>query len=354
MFVQTSLVPPLIYPVESFERGSDTIRAKYKQVIKTMEDNDNHIILSKDTEEYLQRMSGEYQQAIPFYKKKRIENSNMISSVLKNIIENPKTFFQKSRYLLNKSHYIKQKGKKIEESNMKGWNHILSRFKGKKKKDYLKYYYNKRTQPPDYKSSYIYFPLHYQPERTTSPEGDIFANQLILVDLLSKCIPKGWEIYVKENQTQFNPFRVGERSRTVIFYDDIVSIPNVRLINLSTSSFELIDHSQAIVTITGTAGWESLLRGKPVLVFGHAWYRDCHGVFYTPSVETCLEAIQKIENGFSVKTSLIRLYIDVLEKKCIRGYVNPAYEAIANVPYKDNITVLTKTIGSCLSKKYIE
>ena len=45
------------------------------------------------------------------------------------------------------------------------------------------------------------------------------------------------------------------------------------------SSRQLIDHAQAVVTLTGTAGLEALLRGKPAFIFGYAWYRQFPGVY---------------------------------------------------------------------------
>jgi hypothetical protein len=44
-------------------------------------------------------------------------------------------------------------------------------------------------------------------------------------------------------------------------------------------SFDLIDRSLAVATTGGTAGIEAVARGKPVLLFGDAWYRNCPGVY---------------------------------------------------------------------------
>ena len=41
-------------------------------------------------------------------------------------------------------------------------------------------------------------------------------------------------------------------------------------------------------TITGTVGWEAITGGKPVIIFGRAWYKTLTGV-YTFSPELDLE-----------------------------------------------------------------
>jgi capsule polysaccharide modification protein KpsS len=43
--------------------------------------------------------------------------------------------------------------------------------------------------------------------------------------------------------------------------------------------FYLIDNAVATVTVSGTIGWESVIRGTPTIIFGRAWYEDMIGVF---------------------------------------------------------------------------
>lgn len=200
-------------------------------------------------------------------------------------------------------------------------------------------------QEADFDCPYIYVPLHYQPERSTSPEGGVFPNQLLMVELLSTCAPEGWSIYVKENPLQFQAVAAtGECSRTIDFYDDLAALPNVTIVPISTSSFELIDNSMAVATVTGTAGWEAVLRGKPTLIFGHAWYKGCEGVFYTPTIDMCRSALSKIQAGYKVDNKLVRLFVYALEQVSVRGYVEPAHEKVAGISHEENVAALTDAI----------
>lgn len=120
---------------------------------------------------------------------------------------------------------------------------------------------------------YIYFPLHLQPELTTAAQGGVFADQLLALEALSAWVPKGCAIYLKENPKQT------EKQRGPHFYQRLRALPNVRLLGRQESSSDLIRNSLGVATITGTAGWEALFHGKPVLVFGAAWYREFPGVW---------------------------------------------------------------------------
>jgi hypothetical protein len=259
-----------------------------------------------------------------------------------------KNFERPGRYLFTKKHHFKEKNKKIEESDVRGLKLILIKRKAHKKKKYLNRYYNSLAGKINLKEPYIYVSLHYQPERTSAPEGEIFANQYLMVDMLSKLVPKGWKVYVKEHPTQLMKHGGGEKARKTVFYDDIASLDNVRLVPLNFSQFDLVDNSKAVATITGTTGWEAVLRGKPALVFGHAWYRDCEGVFYVPTVEKCKKALNKIKSDYKVDQDLVKLYVYVLEKICVKGYINKSFEKITGIPYKKNVTTLARSINDFL------
>lgn len=137
---------------------------------------------------------------------------------------------------------------------------------------------------------YVYFPLHLQPEMTTSAFGKEFCDQILAIERVSEMIPPTWRIYVKEYPIQ-SAYMRGE-----LFFKRLELLPKVQFIgganNTYGSTYDLIRHSRFVATITGTAGWEAVSGGKPALVFGLAWYRKLPGVFEyanSPKLEDILQ-----------------------------------------------------------------
>jgi hypothetical protein len=352
MFEVSSFSKPLIYPVEQFECGSNAIKSMYDNLLKSHNEEVKDVSLSDDVEKHLKKILGDYSEATPSYIKEYLDKQQVMRFIAKRFAVNPydlPKMVRKAKFLYNKEHYVKQNRKNIAESDVRGLRYLFCILEGINKKKKLSRHYKKLTRDVDLNCPYIYVPLHYQPERTTSPEGNIFVDQRLMVDLLSKCIPEDWSIYVKEHPMQSKAISShGECSRTIDFYDELVSIPNVKIIPTSTLTFSLSDHAKAVATVTGTVGWETVLRGKPVLMFGHAWYRNCEGVFYTPTEEACRAAISKIQAGYKVDKKKVRLFIHVLEQVSVIGYLEPNYVKMAGISYEDcheeNVSTLTDTI----------
>lgn len=187
-------------------------------------------------------------------------------------------------------------------------------------KENIKQEYQSVQQEADLKQKFVYLPLHYQPECTTNPLGDIFADQILMIEVLSASLPPGWFLYVKEHPTQW--FSRGLNffsSRYRGYYKKIARLPNVRLIPVKTDNYTLIRHAQAVATVTGTAGFEALLRGKPTIVFGYPWYMDCPGVFKVTGVSSCTEALEEIKKGVSIKEQDMINFLKSLDEAAFHG-----------------------------------
>ena len=129
------------------------------------------------------------------------------------------------------------------------------------------------TKEIDFNKKFIYFPLHLQPELTTMPLGFEYQDQLLALEHLSAILPKDWKIFVKENPKQTGAMRDN------VWFNRFKTIPNTILVDTSVDTYKLIEKSQIVATITGTAGFEAVTGGKPSIIFGAAWYKLCDGVF---------------------------------------------------------------------------
>ncbi len=260
---------------------------------------------------------------------------------------------------------------KIQKNQYTGFNLFLSRLKRlknsikngtilkliiqnitKRFKQNLRKEYNSVKIKPNFNKKFIYVPLHLQPELSTSPQGDVFVDQILMIETLSASLPPNWVIYVKEHPIQW--LRRGlifSSARYQGYYEKISKIKNVQLVPIKTDTYTLINKSQAIATVTGIAGWEAILRSKPALIFGYSWYRDCSEIFRIKDVESCKKALEKIMNGFVVSQQQIINYLKCLDKATIHAYVSPEIRKQSEFTEQESINNRFQRIISEIEKK---
>lgn len=341
MFSNTS-IPGNIYIKSKIHETPQYINNNYQFVLSNI-----HLIneLSPENRKYLLNIKGDYDHAEPWYMKKQLLSENKPDKtkrdrIIHNISKLP--FFlhlilsRKNKDMIVDSIY-KKKEVKIESSFFSRQEMIDSNEKNSIYKSKLEEYYNTLCDEFDKNIEYIYVPLHYQPERTTSPDGDIYVNQLLMIKLLSSSIPENWIIYVKEHKSQYVRKLHGHQGRTMDDYDDLLALKNVKLIRTDCSPFELIDNSKAVATITGTAGWEAVIRGKPALVFGYAWYLPSEGVISISSRKDCINAINKINKGYNIDSNKVIAFLKSLEYSCHIGYLGPKEKDIFEISSEELI-----------------
>ena len=140
---------------------------------------------------------------------------------------------------------------------------------------------------------FVFFPLHMQPEKTTSTFGGAFEDQYLAVKMLAAAIPPDWVVAVKEHPVQLIPDLIERRNyRDAAYYSLLAGMPKVVLLPPEAPYDELMSHSRVNATITGSIGWESLLLGKAPIVFGNNWYSKCRACLTIGSVEECKAALE--------------------------------------------------------------
>lgn len=204
-------------------------------------------------------------------------------------------------------------------------------------------FYESICVEPDLEKEYIYLPLHSQPELSTSPMGGVFVDQLLIVQLVSYCVPENVLIYVKEHPTQYL------HKRGPGFYQSLAAIKNVRLVSRKFGSAKLIKNCQAVGTCVGTAGWEALFKGKPVLLFGNTFFQNAPGSFIINSLRDCQIAIGQILSGeeiFSQQQLLNFLYL--LNEYFIYADIDPMYKDDDGTGWEQNTTILATALRNFL------
>lgn len=185
----------------------------------------------------------------------------------------------------------------------------------------------------DLNRKFIYFGLHVQPELTTNALGGRYVNQFLAIQLIARSLPDGVMLYVKEHPNMLKARDPSGRFRE--FYAMISELKNVAMVSPKLDTFDLIQKSLAVATITGTLGWEAVFQGKPALVFGNAFYKYCPGVFPVATVEEMKQALQKVLNWDVTPEDGCRQavrYLKAVDEVCIEGVTNHAFLPISEHP----------------------
>jgi len=112
----------------------------------------------------------------------------------------------------------------------------------------------------------------------------------------------------------------------------------------------LIERCKAIATITGTAGWEALFKGKPAVVFGHAFYRDAPGVIAVESVEDLATELGRVANGsFKAATpeQLVE-FLGAVQRHSFHGVMDTAYLRDSDLSFDEAVNRYTMVLADYL------
>ena len=165
--------------------------------------------------------------------------------------------------------------------------------------EYIRYYvhyellkrkllqHNKYFLLPQKGEKYVYMPLHLIPESTTFSISPFYVNELSIIEAVSKSLPIGWWLYVKEHQAM-----VGERE--VEFYRKVNRLPNVKMVQLNyyQDPKPWITNAMGVVTISGTTAYEAAMLNKPSVIFSDVSFKLIEGIQRVDSFEKLPEAFR--------------------------------------------------------------
>ena len=197
----------------------------------------------------------------------------------------------------------------------------------------------KISAPPE--DPFIYFPLHYQPEASTSPMGGIYVDQCLTIMTISRALPEGMLMVVKEHPAQ----RFWQRYPD--FYLTLQKEKNIVFAEQTANSHELTQKSFAVATITGTAAWESVFLKKPVFLFGTMFCEKIKGVLKVNSQEEIRKAIEQIKDGnFPLSSENdIRQFLARFNQITLQGVTDEAYFRISRIGREASIKNVTSVLA---------
>lgn len=199
---------------------------------------------------------------------------------------------------------------------------------------YFEYIAEVENTEPDMDRPFVYFPLQWQPEMTTSSLGGRYRDQVLALERLAEILPEGHMIYVKENPKQ------NGKLRSPLFFHRLNRIKQVQLMPSYANSQELLAKSVAVANVSGTVGWEAISAGKPVLCFGATWWADAPGVTrYRPGL-----TFDEIMNNIPDRAAAER-FAGVLQARSHTGNVQRQFvRADAEQPQDVNAEAIAQTV----------
>jgi len=151
----------------------------------------------------------------------------------------------------------------------------------------------------DPKEKFVYFPIHFEPERAITEPAPYYTNQIEVIVNIAKSLPTEYRLYVKEH-----PFQESAGWKNIDFYKKIYNLPNVTLLHHTIPQSEILQKCSLVITISGTTGLEALFYEKPVITFGDTVYSEISSVSKIIDINDLPKMIQ---NSLQQKVNFVEL-----------------------------------------------
>ncbi|MDC0235155.1 hypothetical protein OAK09_02290 [Candidatus Marinimicrobia bacterium] len=147
---------------------------------------------------------------------------------------------------------------------------------------------------------YIFFGFHLNQESTMALRSMPYMNQTALIEMLSRVLPYGYTLYVREHPhwPKTFPYLYLKRCKTY---------PNVKLLSPKISIHDILKNSSGVLVYNSNTGIEALMHGKPVLSFASNIYYKYHSaVIHCTNLYELGEKLTKLINTKVKKVETIK------------------------------------------------
>ncbi|WP_416199236.1 MAG: hypothetical protein ACFWT5_14390 [Pseudomonas helleri] len=179
---------------------------------------------------------------------------------------------------------------------------------------------------------YILLLLHKQPEASIDVIGRYYDDQYTNILNIWRSLPEEYSLLVKEHSNA-----IGDRS--LFFYKKINNLFDTYLIDENEETYNLILHSEGVVTVSGTAAYESALLGIKSYTFAPVFFNElnlCTNININMLKDT---NIFSIKNG-SNKQSATDDFSSWLSKRIFEGIISDPISDI-NCMSEQNISAVS-------------
>lgn len=196
----------------------------------------------------------------------------------------------------------------------------------------------------------IYFPFHFQPERSTDPEAGFYSDQINAALSLSKVVPDDYVIWIKEHPRQ-SPLEFPNLKRyyyrELYDFEILSNLNNVRLLDINYPTSKILNKTKFVASCTGSVLWEALVKGIPAVRFGSTWHDNCKSCYYFDEFlknTISFDEISKIKKEKVIEN--VKLFLVEFEKYTIESSNADQFAKYSKLPFKDQIKNLSKAISN--------
>ena len=194
------------------------------------------------------------------------------------------------------------------------------------KKKYREYFINKNLiRNIENKKPFIYFSLHPEPERSTLIAAPLFTNQIEVITNIAKSLPNGYNLYVKEH-----PLQSLREWRSISYYKQIMSLPNVTLIHPSVKSDDIIKRSSLVVSINSTSALEAGFYNKSSITMAK---QEFSYLPFVHQIKTLQELPDAIKTSLKKKVNISDLnnYLNLIESNSFESDITDLSTEFADI-----------------------
>ena len=181
------------------------------------------------------------------------------------------------------------------------------------KKKFRQYFINKNLiRNIENKKPFIYFALQSEPERALLIGAALFTDQIKVITNIAKSLPNGYNLYVKEH-----PLMYFRDWRSISYYKQIMSLPNVTLIHPSVKSDYIIKRSSLVISINSTSALEAGFYNKPSITLAN---QDFSYLPFVHQIKTLQELPDAIKTSLKKKVNISDLnnYLNLIESNSFK------------------------------------
>lgn len=274
----------------------------------------------KKADEYIENVTKKSQ--VPFYVKSYLGKPNKsFTSFVK------KTAFN-SVYYVREKRLQHKRGFRYEDYSSFSFNYT---------RYYIRSIFHKYDDIAKTKDiSFVYFPLHMEPEATLSYFVNQNYRQDFLVDSVVKSLRQGQYLVVKEHPQQPGLLLEPRYRYLKKYYPNLIYLPS------NVPSYGILKNCECIITLTSSAAWEGLLLKKPVLVIGKIFYDQCPGALRINNINE-LKDILRNNHFSSISDGELRLFVGRMISLFQTGCPSPLAK-------NAGLTEYVKAMEICISK----